>query len=84
MEIIKENGLITTKFKGGGSVVQNDIAESSDNTEKWWRDSELIRTDGMLQPDRTAPSYQEILDYRVKLKEYPQQPDFPNGTRPII
>lgn len=57
---------------------------TQDRTEKDWRDTQLAKTDLMLQVDRTNPTYQEILDYRQALKDYPQQPDFPDGIRPEL
>ncbi len=50
--------------------------------EREWRDSELKRTDEMLQDDR--PNYNEILAYRVALGGYPNSEGFPNGERPSI
>jgi len=51
-------------------------------TERSWRDSELLLTDSILQVDR--PDNQAILTYRVELRDYPSQADFPNGTRPSL
>ena len=58
------------------------VGDTKDSQERMWRDTELKRTDSMLQPDR--PDYQAILDYRQALRDYPQQPDFPNGQRPSM
>lgn len=55
---------------------------SSSSVERKWRDSELLRTDVMLQADR--PDYQNILDYRSLLRDYPNTVDFPNGERPAL
>ena len=52
------------------------------DTERQWRDSELLRTD--IWPDDRPPGGQAISSYRVELRDYPAQPDFPNGTRPEI
>lgn len=49
--------------------------------ERTWRDSELTRTDTMLQSDR--PDYEQILTYREKLREYPNQEGFPYNERPV-
>jgi hypothetical protein len=56
--------------------------KEKEGKERVWRDSELLRTDAMLQSDRQ--NYQEILTYREELRAYPQQPDFPDGSRPIL
>lgn len=48
-------------------------------TEREWRDGELLRTDRFVViPDYPA----DLLAYRAALREYPNQPDFPDGTRP--
>lgn len=49
--------------------------------ERKWQESELLRTDSMLQPDR--PNAQAILDYRQELRAYNNHVDFPNGARPL-
>ena len=67
---------------GGGYQQQKYNPESAENTERNWRDSELTETDGLLQVDR--PDYQAILGYRVALRDYPSQVDFPDGTRPSL
>jgi len=54
---------------------------SKSNTEREWRDSELLRTDGLVK----LPDYPvDLLAYRLELRDYPAQSDFPNGTRPTI
>lgn len=68
----------THKLETSGTFLE----ETKEVLEREWRDSELLRTDAMLQSDR--PDYQEILTYREDLRAYPQQPDFPNGSRPIL
>lgn len=50
-------------------------------TERQWRDSELLRTDALVM----LPDYpQDLTVYRQQLRDYPSQPDFPNGQRPTI
>lgn len=50
------------------------------DTERQWRDSELLRTDRFV----VIPDYPtDLLTYRAALRDYPSQPDFPNGTRPV-
>lgn len=49
--------------------------------ERTWRDSELERTDKLV----ILPDFpDDLLTYRQELRDYPVQPDFPNGTRPTI
>lgn len=49
--------------------------------ERQWRDAELSRTDKLVK----LPDYPvDLLPYRALLRDYPQQPDFPNGTRPTM
>ena len=51
------------------------------DTERLWRDSELSRTDEFVK----LPDYPvDLLPYRAELRNYPAQPDFPNGARPTI
>ena len=46
-----------------------------------WRDSELVRTDGLVVlPD--YPNKTETIAYRVKLRDWPSTSDFPD-TKPI-
>ena len=51
-------------------------------SERGWRDSELLRTDNW--PNDRPPGGQAVLGYRVELRSYPQQVDFPNGVRPTL
>ncbi len=54
---------------------------SKETLERQWRDSELLRTDELVK----LPDYPvDLLPYRQLLRDYPQQPDFPNVTRPTI
>ena len=49
--------------------------------ERQWRDYELLRTDELVK----LPDYPvDLLPYRTASRDYPGQPDFPNGTRPTI
>jgi len=49
--------------------------------ERNWRDNELVRTDELVR----LPDYPvDLTIYREELRDYPQQVDFPNGTRPTI
>lgn len=64
----------THKIETGGRL-QNDSEK-----ERAWRDSELLRTDSMLQDDR--PDIEAIKTYRQLLRDYPDSKEFPEGTRP--
>jgi len=52
------------------------------DTETQWQESELLRTDNW--PVDRPPGGQAMLDYRVELRNYNNQPDFPNGERPTL
>ena len=58
------------------------IPEKSD-TERNWRDSELLRTDALYLLD-DYPASAELKAYRRKLRNYPGTNNFPNGDRPIL
>lgn len=48
--------------------------------EREWRDNEILRTDKLI----VLPDYPtDLTAYRVELRDYPAQSDFPNGTRPV-
>lgn len=50
-------------------------------SEKSWRNSELLRTDEFVK----LPDYPvDLLPYRQLLRDYPAQPDFPDGARPTL
>lgn len=68
----------THKIESAGQIYK----PTKEDIERRWRDSELLITDLMLQPDR--PNYQAILDYRVALRDYPSNIDFPSGIRPTL
>lgn len=56
------------------------IPTKADN-ERYWRDLELSRTDELVK----LPDYPvDLLPYRVELRDYPAQSDFPDGARPTI
>jgi hypothetical protein len=54
--------------------------------ERAWRDSELPRADieiNKVQDGMGAGLVSEWRAYRCLLRDYPAQPDFPNGVRPV-
>lgn len=50
--------------------------------EREWRDMELASSD-FIVPLVDHPKHAEYMAYRQELRDYPSQPDFPNGQRPI-
>lgn len=56
--------------------------KTKDVIERDWRDSELARTD-VLMAVGDYPNKEALEIYRQSLRDYPSQPDFPNGTRPV-
>ena len=54
---------------------------TKEDTERAWRDSELLRTDELVK----LPDYPvDLLPYRVLLRDYPVSLNFPDGDRPVI
>ena len=67
----------THKIESAGVIYIPTKADA----EREWRDSELSRTDELVK----LPDYPvDLLPYRAELRNYPAQPDFPNGTRPTL
>lgn len=50
--------------------------------ERSWRNEELKNTDWIV-PITDHPKHSLFLTYRQQLREYPEQEDFPTGTRPV-
>lgn len=77
---MKLNTLLETathKIESAGTL----YTPTKEDIERQWRDSELSRTDELVK----LPDYPvDLLTYRAALRDYPQQPDFPNGTRPAL
>jgi|TARA_R110000824_G_C14900007_1_gene645329 hypothetical protein len=60
----------------------NSEAETSDELARLWRDMELIDSDKASQtPD--FPNRNNILIYRVALRDWPSTSDFPD-TKPTL
>ena len=49
---------------------------------KEWRNQELFATDYIV-PTTDHPKHAAYMVYRQELRDYPSQPDFPNGKRPV-
>jgi hypothetical protein len=58
------------------------INNRTENTEKEWRDSELLKSD-FIAPLIDHPKYALYMTYRQELRDYPAQQDFPNSDRPV-
>jgi len=78
------------KWLGEGNTPAPQYTESELNKikaseERAWRDSELNSADVELLKvqDGGAGTVSEWRNYRNALRDYPQQPDFPNGERPV-
>lgn len=56
------------------------------NIEREWRDSEMLATDAVMISDYpiTVGNKAVYITYRLALRAYPQQEDFPNGERPVL
>lgn len=65
-----------------GRTIEERKAALHLQNEKAWRDAELSSTD-FIVPLTDHPKHSEYLTYRQELRDYPQQADFSNGTRPI-
>ena len=75
LNTIFNNG--THKIESAGTL----YIPTKEDTERAWRDGELLRTDALVK----LPDYPvDLLPYRAALRVYPEQADFPNGTRPVI
>lgn len=72
---------LTIKPSGGSSKQVYTGEPDKSITERQWRDSELLRTDKLI----ILPDYPvDLLPYRMKLRDYPDKFDFPNGDRPAM
>ena len=75
LNTIFDNG--THKIESAGVA----YVKTKEEAEREWRDSELLRTDALvILPDFPV----NLLPYRVELRDYPEQEDFPDGERPTI
>lgn len=68
---------------GGGWHAQKHNPISKSESERIWRDSQLLSTDWIvLIPDH--PELDKYMLYRQALRDYPNNEDFPDGTRPSL
>lgn len=67
----------------GGYQQMQYIELSEGDSERIWRDKELKETDWIV-PVTDHPQHADYLIYREALRDYPEQVDFPNGTRPTL
>ena len=75
MNIISQT--VTHKIESAGVL----YVPNKEDTERNWRDSELLRTDALVM----LPDYPiDLIGYRAALRAYPDQVDFPTGDRPIL
>lgn len=83
MSYININDLnIRNQAEAIASMSDEQLLEYKKETEKHWRNKELSSTDWIV-PITDHPRHSEYLAYRQELRDYPQQEDFPNGTRPV-
>jgi len=77
------DGEATVEYYAGSDREAADALADLVNTERSWRDAELAKADIEIYKleDVSSPAT-AYRAYRVALRDYPQQPDFPNGTRP--
>ena len=81
LEYHKVNGVVRKHYHEP-VLAEEDLLEYKKQEERGWRDAELAITDQIaLIPD--YPNKDAYLVYRQELRDYPSQPDFPNGTRPV-
>lgn len=77
------DGNATVEYYAGSARETADALAELINSERSWRDAELSKTDidiyKLEDAGLDATAYRA---YRIALRDYPQQPDFPNGARP--
>lgn len=77
--------LNTIFYNGTHKIETAGRLPNKSEKERLWRDSEILRTDELVKlPDIPAEMKTGLETYRTELRDYPQQPDFPDGTRPSI
>lgn len=74
-----QNGIFTSPE---GRTIEEHKAHLKVVFERSWRDVELKETD-FIVPLTDHPQHAAYMTYRQELRDYPSQPDFPNGQRPV-
>lgn len=83
LEYISPKGSIVRKHYYAPKLqTEQELLEQKVESEKSWRNGELSATDWIV-PVVDHPKHAAYLVYRQELRDYPQQPDFPNGERPV-
>ena len=77
-----EDGTFTECMYKQVEITPEYILESKKQEEKTWRNMELLSTDWIVSLV-DHPKHTAYMTYRQELRDYPAQPDFPNGTRPV-
>ena len=77
------DGEATVEYYAGSAREAADSLAELVNAERAWRNAELSKSDidiyKLEDAGLDATAYRA---YRMVLRDYPQQPDFPNGARP--
>ncbi len=79
---LTEGDVYRLPFGDSGWAQHAHSVAPKEDTERQWQESELLRTDNW--PDDRPPGSAVMLNYRQELRDYNNQADFPNGTRPTI
>lgn len=77
-----ENGTVIQQQYVDNSLIPEDPLEVRIESERNWRDASLSETD-WIAPLTDHPQHAAYMTYRQELRDYPSQPDFPNGQRPV-
>lgn len=79
LEYISPKGSVVRKHYYS---IPEPTAEEIADAERQWRNNELASTDWIV-PVTDHPKHSAYMTYRQELRDYPSQPDFPNGQRPV-
>jgi hypothetical protein len=77
-----DNGTFTEKHFYKYNPTEEQLLKEKESGEREWRDRELASTD-FIVPLVDHPKHSVYMTYRQELRDYPNQADFPNGTRPV-
>jgi hypothetical protein len=78
----KDGTFLEKQYWKQREFTEEEKLEAKKQDEREWRDQELINTDWIV-PVVDHPKHSVYMAYRQELRDYPSQPDFPNGKRPI-